>query len=155
MKEVKWKNNSGIETEIYEVRNEFEFQSKVKIFSKKENQYKLLVIGNVCSEYSYLDIDSDGIFEILESSGGWNGSGDSYDHKVYSIKKGIYNEAFQFGTSRDDTYKSEYEFANSKLYISRNEMKLDKNNERTGDFELKSMEIYQFQKGEFKLIKDK
>lgn len=147
--EKKFKNLSGIEKEIFEVRDEY--LNSVRVFLKKESQYQLLIGGSHCNSYNYIDINGDGIFEIIETSGGWNGSHDSYTKNVFYSKNGIYENIFEYNTLYDYAFRIEDKFENSKLILSHYRKNFDKKGEPE---ELEDTEIYTFKNGKFTLAKE-
>jgi hypothetical protein len=151
--ERKFKTLPDVENEIFEVRDEY--ANSVRVFSKKDNKFKLLIGGNICNSYSYEDIDADGVLEIIERSGGWNGSNDSYTNKVFYLKKGIYENIFEYNTLYDYAYRIEEKFENSKLILSHyKKNQVNEKYELTEKEDLELTQIYTFKNGEFSLAKE-
>jgi hypothetical protein len=151
--ERKFKTLPDVENEIFEVRDEY--ANSVRVFSKKDNKFKFLLGGNICNSYSYEDIDTDGVLEVIESSGGWNGSSDSYTNKVFYSKKGIYENIFEYNTLLDYEYRIEEKFENSKLILSHyKKNQVNEKYELTEKEDLELTQIYTFKNGNFTLTKE-
>lgn len=150
--ERKFKTLSNVENEVFEVRDEY--ANSVRVFLKIENQYKFLVGGNICDSYAYEDINADGILEIIESSGGWNGSNNSYTNKVFYLKKGIYENIFEYNTLYDYEFRKEGKFEDSKLILTHYRKRYDKNGELTDQENIELKKIYTFKNGSFTLTKE-
>ncbi|MBK8396534.1 MAG: SH3 domain-containing protein [Leptospiraceae bacterium] len=151
--EKKIKTLSGLENEIFELRDEY--ANSVRVFLKKENQFQLLLGGSHCNSYSYIDINGDGIFEITETSGGNDGGGQSYTNKVFYLKKGIYEKIFEYNTMYSQEYRIDAELNNSNIILTHYRRQYDQEKgEFTDQEDVELTEIYTFKNGNFTLTKE-
>jgi hypothetical protein len=149
VKEQTIKLSTDVIFEYYEVRDRF--SNSVNIFSKQMNQYKLILEGHLCNRYDYYDFNSDGIPEIIETSGG-----ETYEinnKKIFYLKNNNYEEIFKYSIYYDDWESKKDEFQNSTIILSHFKNRKNKDLTPSDKKDLESKEIYTFKKGEFKLTK--